>query len=125
MAGIVCTGSFTTRAALRDLAGPPGPTPAPTGPAAVCGECRRRFAPRGLPPRDGEARRAARGLCRGCYSGAHRAGTLTPASRRPTHCAGPCGRPLTTKARRLPGYVVHEGGGWCRACARARSRTAA
>jgi hypothetical protein len=40
---------------------------------------------------------------------------------RPTHCLG-CGRPMTTRRRRLPGHVVHESAGRCSACTRARHR---
>ncbi|WP_019932328.1 hypothetical protein [Nocardia sp. BMG111209] len=40
---------------------------------------------------------------------------------RPTHCLG-CGRPMTTRRRRLPGHVVHESSGRCATCTRARHR---
>jgi len=130
MAGVVCTGSFTTLAALTEAAAPLGstlalvPEPEPDTPGVCAGVCGRRFVPATAAAGPGETHEAARHLCSACYQAARNNGTLTPASARPTHCLGPCGLPLTTRTRRLTGHVIHEGGGWCVACARARSRTA-
>jgi hypothetical protein len=42
---------------------------------------------------------------------------------RPTHCLS-CLRPMTTRRRKRPGYVIHEAAGQCSACRRARQRCA-
>lgn len=120
MAGIVCTGSLATRAKLAAILDESAPVATITGLCA--GGCGRRLV--SDPTDESEARLATRGMCSPCYKARRRAGTLTAASTRPDTCQGPCGLPLCTRTRKLAGHVVHEGGGWCVGCTRARTRAA-
>ncbi|MFD7843977.1 hypothetical protein ACFV4K_13725 [Nocardia sp. NPDC059764] len=44
-------------------------------------------------------------------------------TRRAAHCLD-CHKPMTTRHRKLPGHVIHDGGGMCARCRRARQRSA-
>ncbi|WP_306358775.1 MULTISPECIES: hypothetical protein [unclassified Nocardia] len=117
MAGICCDGSDDTITQLTAIA---GHTTSPE-PMRACRTCRRHFVPAHTPTaaRNGGVVEAAGGRCRGCYTRARRTGVIR--ATRHTHCAQ-CTRPMTSKQRREPGYVIHGGRGMCEACYKAGMR---
>lgn len=116
-AGIVCRGSTATAAQLEQRIAQYQPLGASTVP--TCRGCSRRLIRTGAPG-EGEARVAARGLCKGCYSATSRVGSLakvytihqpgTPCTR--------CQRPTVARgATEVPeGHTRYHSLGLCRGC---------
>ncbi|MFC9874861.1 hypothetical protein [Nocardia salmonicida] len=114
-AGIVCRGSAATTAALEKVIATYDRT---TGPA--CRGCQRQLVDAGIPLVEGQAHKAARGLCKGCYSATGRAGALAPVYRLRTPgmpCAG-CERPTVGRhATTVPaGHARYAANGLCLRC---------
>lgn len=119
-AGVICEGDAdTTRALRRAESGRDRPD------RLRCLNCDRALIHVGTPG-EGEARAAARGLCKGCYQSARRLGTLSLAARlaRPDVCTE-CSAPMVGAGQHRPdGHVIHHGHGQCQACAAKARRTA-
>ena len=116
-AGVICTGDNATKAALRYAARGQDRTD-----RLRCARCDRGMVQGGREIRPGDVRAAARGMCRGCYTAATRAGIITRPGHptRPAVCVA-CSRPMVAGSRsavRADGAVIHRAHGYCRGCYR-------
>jgi hypothetical protein len=128
-AGIVCRGDLATTHQLMLIIDPNADLTVTSTDGEACSTCERVFIP------DDEtvvlgtntAHRATihLPLCRGCYTAARRADTLTPAVKPiiPAACVT-CKRPMTTRANKVAGSVVHHSAGNCDSCAKRAKRMA-
>ncbi|WP_147404232.1 hypothetical protein [Nocardia panacis] len=113
-AGIICRGDNDTALTLREVINRYG---RPEDCIPVCPGCERRLVLAGEPLGLNEARLAARGLCKGCYSATARSGQLTKVYQlRPDHCAD-CKRPLVGREDPVPeGHARFHSDGRCLGC---------